>query len=78
MLFGLLSLLMGHWIVVVAKICVKSTVLSSRFFPCASEELSSVNDVLVSSSESLNKSHDSHFRKHFTARDYCSVVHPSH
>ncbi|CAI8588584.1 unnamed protein product [Vicia faba] len=38
MLFGLLSLLMGHWILFVAKICVKSSVLSSRFFPCAMEK----------------------------------------
>ncbi|KAG5089389.1 hypothetical protein JHK86_002001 [Glycine max] len=38
MLFGLLSLLMGHWIIFVAKICVKSSVLSSRFFPCAMEK----------------------------------------
>ncbi|XP_037493501.1 MLO-like protein 4 [Jatropha curcas] len=35
MLFGLLSLLMGHWVVFVAKICVKSSDMSSRFFPCA-------------------------------------------
>lgn len=35
MVFGLLSLLMGHWIVFVAKICVKSSALSSRFYPCA-------------------------------------------
>ncbi|KAL7143696.1 hypothetical protein ABFS83_08G209100 [Erythranthe nasuta] len=34
MVFGLLSLLMGHWIVFVAKICVKSSSLSSRFYPC--------------------------------------------
>lgn len=37
MLFGLLSLLMGHWTIFVAKICIKSSVLSSRFYPCASE-----------------------------------------
>ncbi|OAY57564.1 MLO-like protein 4 [Manihot esculenta] len=35
MLFGLLSLLMGHWVVMVAKICVKTSTVSSRFFPCA-------------------------------------------
>lgn len=36
MLFGVLSLLMGHWILFVAKICVKSSVFSSsRFYPCA-------------------------------------------
>ncbi|KAK4402050.1 MLO-like protein 4 [Sesamum angolense] len=34
MVFGLLSLLMGHWIVFVAKICVKSSAVSSRFYPC--------------------------------------------
>lgn len=34
MVFGLLSLLMGHWIVFVAKICVKSSALNSTFYPC--------------------------------------------
>ncbi|KAG8374743.1 hypothetical protein BUALT_Bualt10G0027600 [Buddleja alternifolia] len=34
MVFGLLSLLMGHWTIFVAKICVKSSALSSRFYPC--------------------------------------------
>ncbi|KAE8010632.1 hypothetical protein FH972_006987 [Carpinus fangiana] len=57
MLFGLLSLLMGHWIVYVAKICVKSSVLSSRFYPCASEVvLRSAEHILVSSSDYLNNS----------------------
>ncbi|MED6108450.1 hypothetical protein PIB30_024020 [Stylosanthes scabra] len=40
MLFGLLSLLMGHWIIFVAKICVKTSALSSRFFPCAVKDTS--------------------------------------
>ncbi|XP_042026028.1 MLO-like protein 4 isoform X1 [Salvia splendens] len=36
MVFGLLSLLMGHWIAFVAKICVKpSALMSSRFYPCS-------------------------------------------
>jgi mlo protein len=34
MVFGLLSLLMGHWIVFVAKICVKSSTFNSTFYPC--------------------------------------------
>ncbi|XP_068468572.1 MLO-like protein 4 isoform X3 [Phaseolus vulgaris] len=54
MLFGLLSLLMGHWIIFVAKICVKSSVLSSRFFPCALEK-NSVKDVVWLSSEYSNR-----------------------
>lgn len=37
MLFGLLSLLMGHWIVYVAKICIKTSSVSRRFYPCALE-----------------------------------------
>ncbi|KAL5706001.1 hypothetical protein ACHQM5_024218 [Ranunculus cassubicifolius] len=37
MLFGLLSLLMGHWTILISKICVKSSVLSTRFYPCALE-----------------------------------------
>ncbi|XP_009616510.1 MLO-like protein 4 isoform X2 [Nicotiana tomentosiformis] len=35
MVFGLLSLLMGHWIIYVAKICVKSSAFSSHFYPCS-------------------------------------------
>ncbi|PPS13888.1 hypothetical protein GOBAR_AA06687 [Gossypium barbadense] len=35
MLFGVLSLLMGHWISFFAKICIKSSALDSRFYPCA-------------------------------------------
>ncbi|CAJ1930423.1 unnamed protein product [Sphenostylis stenocarpa] len=54
MLFGLLSLLMGHWIIFVAKICVKSSVLSSRFFPCALEK-NSVKRVVWLTSEYSNK-----------------------
>ncbi|KAF2306263.1 hypothetical protein GH714_016091 [Hevea brasiliensis] len=34
-LFGFLSLLMGHWVVVVAKICIKTSAVRSRFSPCA-------------------------------------------
>ncbi|XP_010246841.1 PREDICTED: MLO-like protein 4 [Nelumbo nucifera] len=37
MLFGLLSLLMGHWTIWVAKICVKHTAASRRFYPCTEE-----------------------------------------
>ncbi|KAL6227020.1 hypothetical protein ACLB2K_000979 [Fragaria x ananassa] len=49
MLFGLMSLLMGHWIVFVAKICVKtsSSAFSSKFFPCAlDEDISSSREYL--------------------------------
>ncbi|XP_038876598.1 MLO-like protein 4 isoform X2 [Benincasa hispida] len=54
MLFGLLSLLMGHWIVFVARICVKSSVLSSRFYPCALEvDLKRVRHISIAS-ENLN------------------------
>ncbi|KAM7261101.1 hypothetical protein ACFE04_026576 [Oxalis oulophora] len=35
MLFGILSLLMGHWIVFIVKICIKSSWISSRFYPCS-------------------------------------------
>ncbi|EXC35341.1 MLO-like protein 4 [Morus notabilis] len=75
MLFGVLSLLMGHWIVVVAKICVKTSALSSKFFPCALDgQVSSVDDFLVSTSESVNKSVP---RKHFAVHEYCSQGHES-
>ncbi|XP_075653662.1 MLO-like protein 4 [Castanea sativa] len=58
MLFGLLSLLMGHWIAFVAKICVKSSsLLNSQFYPCALEgDLQTVKRILVSGSNHLNHS----------------------
>ncbi|KAK9065006.1 hypothetical protein SSX86_016389 [Deinandra increscens subsp. villosa] len=37
MLFAVLSLLMGHWIIYAAKICVKSSAISSQFYPCSVE-----------------------------------------
>ncbi|XP_057499904.1 MLO-like protein 4 [Actinidia eriantha] len=60
MLFGLLSLLMGHWIIFVAKICVKSSVLSSRFYPCLPRTdmraSMSLNHFTISSSSYVNYS----------------------
>ncbi|RZC44903.1 hypothetical protein C5167_037846 [Papaver somniferum] len=37
MLFGLLSLLMSHFAIWISKICLKSSALSSRFFPCTEQ-----------------------------------------
>ncbi|XP_022751467.1 MLO-like protein 4 [Durio zibethinus] len=55
MLFGVLSLLMGHWIAFFAKICVKSSSLNSQFYPCAKvgDRLMSEH-MIVSSSKYLN------------------------
>ncbi|KAH7519913.1 hypothetical protein FEM48_Zijuj08G0087900 [Ziziphus jujuba var. spinosa] len=71
MLFGVLSLLMGHWIIIVAKICVKSTVQDNRFYPCAMKHGShSVRHSFVSSSDYLNKSVFEEHHKH-GFHDYC-------
>ncbi|XAR57993.1 hypothetical protein NMG60_11026318 [Bertholletia excelsa] len=60
MLFGLLSLLLGHWTVFVAKICIKSPPLSSRFYLCLPEtdleDLASLNHIRTSSFGYLNYS----------------------
>uniref|UniRef100_A0A2P2JVS4 MLO-like protein n=1 Tax=Rhizophora mucronata TaxID=61149 RepID=A0A2P2JVS4_RHIMU len=69
MLFGLLSLLMGHWIVFVAKICVKRSGLSRRFYPCAvKEELRSTQEVLVSTYKNVSMARD---LAYIRQRDYC-------
>ncbi|KAK9164501.1 hypothetical protein Syun_005403 [Stephania yunnanensis] len=69
MLFGLLSLLMGHWTIWVSKICIKSSVLSSRFYPCTVE---GYNKLLVPLEETLIASFDesnySVFEQHKTVR----------
>ena len=57
MLFGLLSLLMGHWTLFVAKICVKTSVLSSQFYPCVLEsDIKSLEHIIVSNSNYFNGS----------------------
>ncbi|ONH97108.1 hypothetical protein PRUPE_7G170200 [Prunus persica] len=77
MLFGVMSLLMGHWIFIVAKICVKSSILSSKFFPCALEsDLHPVEHVLVSSSNYLNKS-VSKMQVKAGSHDFCPEGHES-
>ncbi|KAL4362412.1 hypothetical protein GQ457_04G021460 [Hibiscus cannabinus] len=52
MLFGVLSLLMGHWIEFFAKICIKSSALDSRFYPCSKfSDRKKLQQMLVSSSK---------------------------
>ncbi|KAL6345428.1 hypothetical protein AAG906_015911 [Vitis piasezkii] len=70
MLFGLLSLLMGHWTLFVAKICVKTSVLSSRFYPCVLEsDIKPLEHIIVSDSNYFN---DSAFPDELTTRhNYC-------
>ncbi|KAK3005177.1 hypothetical protein RJ639_016345 [Escallonia herrerae] len=74
MLFGLLSLLMGHWIIFVAKICIKSSALSTRFYPCTLEsemdEPMSRSHISVSNSYYLNYSVSKGQANH-VQNDYC-------
>lgn len=79
MLFGLLSLLMGHWTIIVAKICINSpAVLDNRFYPCAVEgdQLRSVEHSFVSRSDFFNKSVSRGLVEARKARshDYCPQV----
>lgn len=76
-LFGVLSLLMGHWAIWVAKICVKRSALSSRFYPCVEEGYNGMatpfKHLLVASGDTLNHSFFQEQEK--THRhDYCSEV----
>lgn len=50
--FGVLSLLMGHWSILVAKICVKSSLFSTRFYPCIPETTST--QILVANQHAIN------------------------
>ncbi|KAK2984505.1 hypothetical protein RJ640_016891 [Escallonia rubra] len=74
MLFGLLSLLMGHWIIFVAKICIKSSALSTRFYPCTLEsemdEPMSLSHISVSNPYYLNYSVSKEQANH-VQNDYC-------
>ncbi|CAA2971905.1 MLO 4 isoform X1 [Olea europaea subsp. europaea] len=80
MLFGLLSLLMGHWTIFVSKICVKSSALSSRFYPCAPQNdvknPDIVNHLVVLSSNHLNSSISRH-QSNNVDRDFCPEGHES-
>ncbi|KAF6164013.1 hypothetical protein GIB67_028717, partial [Kingdonia uniflora] len=75
MLFGLLSLLMGHWTFWVSKICFKSSALGSRFYPCTVESYRSVTEKhILGSVRSLNRTillEEAKIRRH----DYCPEGH---
>lgn len=78
MLFGLLSLLMGHWTIIVAKICINSpAVLDNRFYPCMVEtELRAIEHSVVSRSDFSNKTSPRELVEAKKARfhDYCPQV----
>ncbi|XP_021722765.1 MLO-like protein 4 [Chenopodium quinoa] len=73
--FGVLSLLMGHFSIFVANICVKSSVFSTRFYPCIPETASTQPVVIIKHITNSNDSmyappeHRDHAIIH--ARQYC-------
>ncbi|KAJ6353326.1 hypothetical protein OIU76_002360 [Salix suchowensis] len=77
MVFGLLSLLMGHWIAFVAKICVESSTLSSKFYPCVVKKnnFTPGNHVL----SRVKYSNDSFVKElvHKQKNEYCPEGHES-
>ncbi|KAJ7944154.1 MLO-like protein [Quillaja saponaria] len=78
MLFGLLSLLMGHWIFFVAKICVKSSALSSQFYPCEVDDFQTAKHTLDLRSGFTNKTvFKEQVIKRLQIKDYCPEGHES-
>lgn len=77
MVFGILSLLMGHWIIFVSKVCVKSSVLSRDFYLCAAENgikrPSFENHLVISNRESRNTSFSSEKNEH-NREGFCPEV----
>ncbi|KAI3922655.1 hypothetical protein MKX01_006344 [Papaver californicum] len=63
MLFVLLSLLMSHFAIWISKICMKSSALSSRFFPCTEEGYNKVHQKVLHFTN-LNSLNHSIFIKH--------------
>ncbi|KAL4187182.1 hypothetical protein AMTRI_Chr09g17620 [Amborella trichopoda] len=79
MVFGLLSLLLGHWARWVAEICVKASPLGSRFYPCS---VKNYNRLLIPSAQMGNSRgsysvNHSVFRqwKHGFQHSHCSQGH---
>ncbi|XP_019182461.1 PREDICTED: MLO-like protein 4 [Ipomoea nil] len=81
MVFGLLSLLMGHWITFVAKICVKSSALTSRFYPCSrwdiKEEAAIVNHTVFMRFTHLNVSVSRELMENAQNHQFCPPGHES-
>ncbi|OIT38739.1 PREDICTED: MLO-like protein 4 isoform X2 [Nicotiana attenuata] len=74
MVFGLLSLLMGHWIIYIAKICVKSSALSSHFYPCSpprNKRESAITKFVLSGSSYLNSTSSSRLLLSGRNEDFC-------
>lgn len=77
MVFGILSLLMGHWIIFVSKVCVKSSVLSRDFYLCAADNgikrPSFENHLVIFNRESRNTSFSSDKNEH-NREGFCPEV----
>ncbi|KAF9622786.1 hypothetical protein IFM89_034021 [Coptis chinensis] len=74
MLFGVLSLLMGHSAIWVSKICVKSSLMDTRFYPCTYDGNYNVSvnqkSVLITSFNS-SKYSVSHEQMNTERREHC-------
>lgn len=76
--FGVLSLLMGHFTIFVAKICIKSSVFSTRYYPCIPETTSAkslevVQHMIISNYSKYAPLEHQDFAV-FHARKYCDEV----
>ena len=80
MVFGVLSLLMGHWSIFVAKICIRSSLFSTKFFPCIPETTSNltmapVQHIVVSnSSKGAHQSTNQDVAYFYARHRYCAKV----
>ncbi|KAL2907123.1 MLO-like protein 14 [Bienertia sinuspersici] len=79
MVFGVLSLLMGHWSIFVAKICIKSSLVSARFYPCIPETTSNrtlvpFQHIIISNSSKVAAHHPKHqdLVDHYARHKYCA------
>ncbi|KAK9670630.1 hypothetical protein RND81_13G214100 [Saponaria officinalis] len=69
MVFGLMSLLLGHWSIFVAKICIKTSKFGRRGYPCIPETKMVQHFILSNfSKEALPKEHKSNYHDLHT---YC-------
>lgn len=74
MLLGLISLLLGQWASVISRICLDSSLFSSKFFLCSEEDFEIKGHITLKKSMFMNETEDPPKGINFPVTHHCGKV----
>lgn len=74
MLLGLISLFLGQWASVISRICLDSSLFSSKFFLCSKEDFEIKEHITLRKSMFMNETEDPPKGINFSVTHHCGKV----